>query len=89
MLRILGKLLIWLGAAGFCASTAWWYVFFEQVLGENVKRASECFYHTTAKCSVGHLLGTFGEIPSYSPVSMWVSVGVFSAGMLGSALLRR
>ncbi|PPR73200.1 MAG: hypothetical protein CFH05_01208, partial [Alphaproteobacteria bacterium MarineAlpha3_Bin4] len=56
---------------------------------ENVKRASECFYHTTAKCSVGNLLGTFGEIPSYSPVSMWVSVGVFSAGMLGSALLRR
>ena len=89
MLRILSKLLIWVGGAGFCASTAWWYVFFEQMLGKNVKRASECFYHTTAECTVGNLLGIFGEIPNYSPVSMWVSVGLLSVGMLGSALSRR
>jgi len=82
-LSILAKVLLALGAIGFAGATAWWYMFFEQLLGQSVKEASECFYRTTMTCEVGNFVGTtFGEVPTYSPMAMWVSVGLMGAGVL-------
>lgn len=70
------------GAIGFIGATAWWYMFFEGLLGKSVKDASACFYQTTASCEVGNMIGTFGDVPTYSPLALWVSVGLFVVGGL-------
>ena len=80
--RFAARWLIWLSVAGFVASTAWWYLFFEQMLGQDVKRASGCFYQTTADCRLGNVLGTFGSIPAYNPVLLWLSAAGFGFGLL-------
>jgi len=83
IISTIAKTLLVLGAVGFAGATAWWFMFFEQLLGQSVKEASECFYRTTVTCEVGNFVGTtFGEVPTYSPVAMWVSVGVMAAGVL-------
>ena len=83
ILSILAKALLALGGIGFIGATAWWYMFFEQLLGQSVKEASECFYRTTMSCEVGNFVGTtFVEVPTYSPTVMWISVGVMGAGVL-------
>jgi len=79
----LAKGLLALGGIGFAGATAWWYAFYEQLLGHSVKEASECFYRTTVTCEVGNYVGTtFGEVPTYTPTAMWVSVGLLAAGVL-------
>jgi len=82
MLRIVGKILIGLGAAGLVGATIWWYMFFEQMLGQSVKRASECFYSTTTECEIGNLIGKFGDVPAYTPAALWISLGVFNVGLI-------
>jgi hypothetical protein len=79
-LHRLGKLLLMLGCAGFIGATAWWYMFFEGLLGQNVKQASACFYETTSKCEVGNMIGAFGDVPTYSPLALWLSVALMVAG---------
>lgn len=79
--RKIGKFLMWLGVFGFCGATAWWYLFFEQMLGESVKEASECFYTTTVQCEVGNLVGQIGDTPPYDPRSLYVSAAVFVIGV--------
>lgn len=81
-IRTFGKLLAGLGVLGFVGATAWWYMFFEGLLGTSVKEASACFYQTTSSCEVGNMIGAFGEMPTYSPMALWVSVGLFVGGGL-------
>jgi len=88
-LRNIGKLLMLAGIAGFIASTIWWYMFFEQMLGESVQEASECFYQTTVKCEVGNLVGQVGDVPPYSPASLWLSGVIFIAGVLLYGLIAK
>jgi hypothetical protein len=58
-------------------------------MGENVKDASACFYQTTMECKVGNLVGQVGDIPPYSPVSLWVSGVVFGVGIVMYGLSNR
>lgn len=77
----LGKTLIVLAFGLLAGAVAWWYLFFEQVLGKDVKKASECFYYTSELCSLGEIVGTVGHIPTYSPVPFWASVAAFVTGI--------
>ncbi len=81
-IRNLGKILMWFGALGFVGSTAWWYLFFEQLLGENVKEASKCFYKTTAQCEIGNLVGQVGNVLPYDPIALYLAFSVFIVGIL-------
>ncbi len=81
-IRRLGKILVVAGIASFVGATAWWYLFFETLLGESVKEARTCFYQTTASCEVGNLAGLFSDVPVYSPLALWISVGLFVIGGL-------
>jgi len=81
-IRTIGKLLAWLGVLTFIGATTWWYMFFEELLGESVKEASACFYHTTPSCEVGNLIGTFSDLPVYSPMALWAAVALFAVGGL-------
>ena len=83
MLRLMGKILIGLGAAGLVGATVWWYMFFEQMLGLSVNQASECFYSTTTQCEIGNLIGGFGDVSSYTPAALWVSLAVLVLGLIG------
>lgn len=89
IIRVIGKFLMACGVAFLVAAVAWWYLFFEQMLGENVKQASECFYFTTDSCSVGNLVGYFGDIPTYSPFAFWISVMTMALGLLLVLLVPR
>lgn len=82
----LGKWLLVFAVLVFVAATAWWYVFFEQMLGENVKQASECFYFESDLCAIGNLAGRLGEIPPYTPFAFWGAVGLFGMGLLAIIL---
>ena len=81
--------MIGLGALGFVAATAWWLLFFEPLLGESVKEASACFYQTTLECEVGNLVGQIGNVPPYSPESLWASAAAFIVGVLIYGLTAR
>jgi len=76
-----GKTLLILGVGLLVGAVAWWYLFFEQVFGEDVKKASECFYYTTEICSLGDIVGAVGHIPTYSPVPFWASIVAIAAGI--------
>ena len=84
--RNFGKLLMATGAAGFIAAVIWWYIFFEQMLGVDVKAASECFYRTTVQCEVGNFVGLFLDAPPYEPGLLWTSALVVLIGLLSYAL---
>jgi len=81
-IRRLGLILAGAGILTFVGATAWWYMFYETYLGQNVKDASACFYQTTPVCEVGNIVGAFGDIPAYSPISLWVAIGLFVVGGL-------
>ncbi|MDP6787611.1 MAG: hypothetical protein QGI13_10835 [Rhodospirillales bacterium] len=85
----LGKMLMVLGGAVFFAATAWWYVFFEPMLGQDVKMASACFYRTTESCALGNLVGSLGDIPAYSPWAFWAAVAITAAGVVVYAVAPR
>ncbi len=93
----IGKTMMTLGVLMFIGAVGWWYAFFEQFLGRDVKQASECFYFTTDACSWGQLaarvtdVANVTDVPAYSPVLLWVAVGIFVVGLLFMALapLRR
>ena len=89
MISRLGKWFLWLAALLLVGATAWWYAFFEQMLGESVKKASECFYYTTDLCTAGNAAGAFGsvvgmigDIPTYSPLAFWSAVTSLVVGLL-------
>ena len=78
----LGKALMALGGVLFIAATAWWYVFFESMLGDDVKSASACFYRTTESCALGNVVGLFSDVPTYSPWALWAAVLTAAAGVV-------
>ena len=80
--RRISIFLMCIGAAGFVAAVAWWFMFFEQMLGIDVKIASECFYRTTLECQAGNFVGSFMEKSSYEPTFMWAMVTVTIIGFL-------
>ena len=77
----LGKTLIVMGVALLAVAVAWWYLFFEQIFGPTVKKASECFYYTTEICSLGEVLGIVSKIPAYSPMSFWAAIAALTTGV--------
>ncbi len=77
------------GGVAFIAALIWWMTFFRQMLGEDVKRASECFYSTTLECEIGNVVGSFMDIPPYDPVLLWGAGVLFGAGLLIYALAPR
>jgi hypothetical protein len=89
MIRSIGKMMMWVGAVGCGAALVWWLSFFHQMLGDDVKRASECFYRTTMECEVGNLIGGFMDVPPYDPVLLWWTGGLLVAGALVYALAPR
>lgn len=86
-----GKTLIILGFLSFGGAVAWWFLFFEQFFGGDVKRASECFYFTSDLCALGEKVEFVGSVPAYSPIALWVATSIFVMGVLLLALapLRR
>lgn len=78
----LGKALMLLGLIGFVGAIGWWFLFFEQFLGADVKDASPCFYYTTDICSLGRFAGMVSDIPIYSPLALWTAAGVFAFGLI-------
>jgi len=83
MLRQLGKALILAGFASFMTSVAWWYLFFSQLLKEDVKRASGCFYKTTTDCAIGNVvISAVGDIPAYSPDLLWLAGVLTGLGII-------
>ena len=82
MRRRTAQILILLGAGGGLISVAWWLLFFFQLLGQNVKAASKCFYQTHAECEIVGILEFFVGIPFYKPELLWISMGVFFVGLI-------
>lgn len=85
----LGKTLVVLGLTLLVGAISWWYAFFEQALGQDVKRASECFYYTTDICRTGAVLEWVGDIPMYSPFAFWAAAATLAAGIAIIALAPR
>ena len=88
LVRKLSRLLMLLGAVAFVTATAWWYQFFAQMLGENVKLASECFYFSTETCATVSTVEVFFDVPAYSPYMLYLAAGLFAAGLIIGALAR-
>ncbi len=83
MLKQLGKGLILAGLASFAAAVAWWYLFYAQLLKEDVKQASACFYQTTTDCAIGNaVIAALGDIPAYSPDLLWLAAGLVGLGIM-------
>jgi len=82
----IGKMFMLFGAVGCAAALAWWLWFFHQMLGDDVKAASECFYMTTVQCEVGNFVGLFTDVPPYNPTLLWFSGAALGVGILISTL---
>ena len=82
MIRRLGKFLMALGVVLIVVATTWWVMSFYSLLGDELKRASECFYRTTQACEIGNLIGFFRDVPAYSPLAFWLAVSVFILGLV-------
>lgn len=82
-----GKILLVLGTLALVGATVWWYLFFEQALGDEVTQAKECFYYTTDLCRLGSgAVGAFSEIPPYEPAAFWAAVVLAAAGAVALAV---
>ncbi|MBT3659846.1 MAG: hypothetical protein HOB37_15260 [Rhodospirillaceae bacterium] len=84
-----GKWIMIGGGIGFVIALAWWLLFFHQMLGDDVKAASECFYRTTVQCEIGNFVGSFFDTPPYEPALLWASAGTFVVGLLISVFTSR
>lgn len=81
-MRKIGNLMMVLGLAAFVVATAWWYAFFQDILGAEFQIARECFYWTTELCSLKSPAGLFSDVPVYDPALLWAAVGLFALGVL-------
>lgn len=81
-MRKLSNLLMVFGIVAFVVATAWWFIFFHEVLGDEFQLARECFYWTTNLCSLKAPAGLFVEIPEYQPMLLWIASGLFGAGLV-------
>lgn len=78
-----GNLLMLFGIAGFVVATAWWMVFFHEVLGDEFQLARECFYWTTDLCALKSPASLLVDVPEYEPRLLWLSGVLFAAGLIG------
>jgi len=76
-----GNLLIACSVAAFVVATAWWIVFFHEVLGDKFQLARECFYWTADLCALKTPAGLFVDVPVYNPALLWVSATLFAGGL--------
>lgn len=82
-MALIGKVFVALGAVTFVGAVAWWYAFFSQFLGSNVKDASQCFYSMAdGLCRANHMLEMVGSVPAYSPLALWLSAGAAALGIV-------
>ncbi len=85
-LERIGKVLLALGFLAFVGAAAWWYLFFEQVFGKDVKIARDCFYQTSDACAAGgKILEYMADIPPYDPIALWTACGLAALGVLALA----
>jgi len=82
MTRRPGNWMIGLGALGFIAATAWWYAFFEKILGDHLQLARDCFYWESPACSAGRAAAVFLDLPAYDPALLWASIAVAGIGLM-------
>ena len=85
---IVGRILLVVGLALLVGAVVWWYLFFEQILGGDVKQASDCFYYTTDLCSFGAAVDMVSDIPTYSPLPFWASAVAMVSGLAMIAAAR-
>lgn len=78
--------LIIAGSLCFIGAVGWWYAFYEQFLGSEVKKASECFYFNTNFCVLTDMASFIGDIPPYRPWAFWGSVSIIGLGVIVLAL---
>jgi len=76
-----GNLLITFSVAAFVVATAWWIVFFHEVLGDRFQIARECFYWTADLCTLSAPAGLFVDVPVYDPGLLWLSAVLFAGGL--------
>jgi hypothetical protein len=50
-MAFLGKTFLLLGSLTFVLAVGWWYLYFEQFHGAEVKEASDCFYYFEPTCT--------------------------------------
>ena len=82
MIRKAGNLLMLFGVAAFVVATAWWIVFFHEILGDRFQLARECFYWTTDLCSLKAPAGLLVDVPEYQPQLLWVAAVLFGVGLV-------
>ncbi|MBO6521892.1 MAG: hypothetical protein JJ900_16005 [Rhodospirillales bacterium] len=80
-MRKIGNLMMVFGLAAFVVATAWWYVFFHEVLGDEFQLARECFYWTSDLCSLKSPISLFVDVPEYDPRLLWAAAALFFAGI--------
>lgn len=76
-----GNLMIALSVAAFVVATAWWIVFFHEVLGDKFQMARECFYWNADLCALKSPAGLFVDVPVYDPALLWLSGVMFASGL--------
>ena len=81
MISRLGNVVLFLAVTMFIVSTAWWYSFFHELLGEDFQVARECFYWTTDLCRLKEAGALFADVPVYDPTLLWVSGLILIVGL--------
>lgn len=81
-MTLLGKVLLGAGCALFVLAVIWWYLFYEQFLGADVKDASACFYFTSDVCALVGYADVITSVPAYSPLILWVAAATVVVGVL-------
>jgi len=76
-----GNLMIALSVAAFVVATAWWIVFFHEVLGDKFQMARECFYWNADLCALKTPAGLLVDVPVYDPGLLWLSALLFAGGL--------
>jgi len=76
-----GNLMLALSVAAFVVATAWWIVFFHEVLGDKFQMARECFYWNADLCALKSPAGLFVDVPVYDPALLWLSGVMFASGL--------
>ncbi len=77
----IGNFLILMGVAICVVATAWWIIFFYDILGEDFQVARECFYMTTNLCALKSSAALFSDIPEYDPKALWAGGAAFVLGL--------
>lgn len=85
-MTVVAKALIILGVLVFLGAVGWWYGYYEQFYGDEVKVASDCFYYFAKDCSPSMMEDLLSDVPAYSPVALWVSGALTGLGLLVLAL---